>query len=368
MGIWPLAVAILGLGWLPSTGLAERIKDIASIGGVRSNQLVGYGLVVGLAGSGDQTTQVPFTSQSLRSYLQRLGVSVPAGVNLQVKNVAAVAVHGDLPPFAKPGQTIDVTVSSIGNAQSLRGGSLLMTPLRGADGQVYAMAQGNVVVGGFSVSTEGGSSVTRNVPSTGRIANGATVERPVPTPFATGGELVLHLHSPDYTTVRRIVEVVNTTLGRKAAQPVDAAAIRVQSPSSPAHRVAFVSILENLEVVPGEAPARVIVNSRTGTVVIGRHVRVMAAAVSHGDLTVTVSSQPIISQPAPFSAGQTTVAAQETVTVGERSKPMFLFGPGVSLDEIVKAVNRVGAKPSDLVAILEALKAAGALRAELIVI
>jgi flagellar P-ring protein precursor FlgI len=347
---------------------AERIKDLASIAGVRSNQLVGYGLVVGLDGTGDQTTQAPFTTQSLVSMLKQFGVNLPPGINPRVQNVAAVVIHADLPPFVKPGQTIDVTVASIGNAKSLRGGSLLMTPLRGADGEVYALAQGNVIVGGLGVSTEGGSRVSVNVPSAGRIPNGATVERAVPTPFDAGGQLVLNLHGPDFTTAQRITEAINASFGAGVATPVDAVSIAVRAPQSPAQRIGFVAAIENLEVEPGDAPARVIVNSRTGTVVIGRHVRVTAAAVAHGNLTVTVSSLPIVSQPAPFSRGETTVVQQEAITVGQEEKPMFLFEPGVSLGEIVKAVNQVGASPSDLVAILEALKAAGALRAELIVI
>lgn len=363
---WTTILLALAVAAMPVR--AERIKDLASIAGVRPNQLVGYGLVVGLDGTGDQTTQAPFTSQSLVSMLKQFGVNLPPGINPRVQNVAAVVIHADLPPFVKPGQTIDVTVASIGNAKSLRGGSLLMTPLRGADGEVYALAQGNVVVGGLGVSTDGGSRVSVNVPSAGRIPNGATVERAVPTPFGAGGQLVLNLHGPDFTTAQRITEVINRNFGAGVATPVDAVSIAVRAPQTPAQRIGFVAAVENLVVEPGEAPARVIVNSRTGTVVIGRHVRVMAAAVSHGNLTVTVSSLPIVSQPAPFSRGETTVVQQEGITVGQEQNPMFLFEPGVSLDEIVKAVNQVGASPSDLVAILEALKAAGALRAELIVI
>jgi len=365
-----LAAACAGLLLAAGQAAAERVKDLASVAGVRSNQLVGYGLVVGLDGTGDQTTQAPFTVQSLISMLNRFGVTVPRNLlsQMQLKNVAAVAVHAELPPFAKPGQRIDVTVSTIGNAKSLRGGTLLMTPLRGADGEVYAVAQGNLVVGGLAAAGEDGSRITVNVPSVGRIPGGATVERTVPTPFAEGTHLVLNLHTPDFTTATRLAQSINQAIGPGTAQPIDAASVRVAAPREPAQRVAFVSVLENLEVEPGEAPARVIINSRTGTVVIGRHVRVLPAAVSHGNLTVTITERPEVSQPPPLSAGSTAVVARSDIEVREEGERMFLFKPGVTLDEIVRAVNEVGAAPSDLVAILEALKQAGALRAELIVI
>lgn len=346
---------------------AERIKDLATLAGVRSNQLVGYGLVVGLAGTGDQTTQAPFTTQSLKSMLASLGVVLPPGLNLQLKNVAAVSILAELPPFAKVGQSIDVTVSSIGNAKSLRGGSLLMAPLRGADGQVYAVAQGNVAVGGLGVEAEG-SSITVNVPSSGRIPNGATVERMVPTSFTESGPLVLNLHQGDFTTAQRMAEAINQTFGSGTATAVDAASVQVRSPLDSGQRVSFVSALENLELQPGETAAKVIVNSRTGTVVISQNVRVSPAAVSHGSLTVTIASNPTVSQPPPLSGGRTAVVPRADITVTEQKNRMFLFSPGVALDDIVRAVNKVGATPSDLVAILEALKAAGALRAELIVI
>ena len=360
----------LGLAGLLVWGAAaaERVKDLASVAGVRPNQLVGYGLVVGLDGTGDQTSQAPFTIQSLKSMLARFGITVPPNVNPQLKNVAAVAVHAELPPFARPGQRIDVTVSAIGNAKSLRGGTLLMTPLKGADGRVYAIAQGNLVVGGLAASGADGSKITVNIPSAGRIPGGATVERTVPTPFAAGDHLLLNLHTPDFTTATRLAQAINAAVGPGTAQPVDAGAVRVAAPRDPAQRVAFVSMLENLEVQPGEAPARVIVNSRTGTVVIGRHVRVLPAAVSHGSLTVTISERPQVSQPPPLSAGSTAVVPRTDVEVREEGRRMFLFQAGTTLDEIVRAVNEVGAAPSDLVAILEALKQAGALRAELIVI
>ena len=346
----------------------ERVKDLASVGGVRSNQLVGYGLVVGLDGTGDRTTQAPFTVQSLTSMLGRLGVTLPPGSNPQLRNVAAVMIHADLPPFAKSGQTIDITVSSIGNATSLRGGTLLMSPLKGADGQTYAMAQGNLVVGGLGAEGRDGSRITVNVPSVGRIPNGATVEREVTSAFAQGDSVKLHLHRFDFTTANRLSDAINDTLGGGTATPEDGATVRVRAPADPGQRVAFVSILENIRVQPGEAPAKVIINSRTGTVVIGSNVTVTAAAVSHGSLTVTITEALDVSQPPPFALGETVVTPRTEIEVVEELNPMFLFGPGVTLDEIVRAVNRVGAAPGDLVAILEALREAGALRAQLIVI
>lgn len=351
----------------PRVASAERIKDLASVAGVRTNQLVGYGLVVGLDGSGDQTSQTPFTVQSLKAMLTKFGITLPPGQNLQLKNVAAVSVHAELPPFAKPGQNIDVTVSSIGNAKSLRGGSLLMTPLKGADGQIYAIAQGNMIASGFGAAQDG-SRVTVNIPSTGRIPNGATVERMVPNAFAEGNFIILNLHTPDFTSVQRLAEAINGSMGNDTAHPIDASSVMVTAPRDAAQRVSYIAILENLDLQPGEAPARVIINSRTGTVVIGSQVRVMPAAVSHGNLTVKVSAKPEVRQPEPFSQGQTAVVPRTDIQIEEERRRMFVFNPGVSLDEIVRAVNEVGAAPGDLVAILEALKEAGALRAELIVI
>ena len=347
---------------------AERIKDIASINGVRSNQLVGYGLVVGLDGTGDKTTQVQFTVQSLKSMLAKLGVTVPANVNPQLKNVAAVIVHADLPPFAKPGQTIDVTVSSLGNAESLRGGSLLMTPLKGADGQTYALAQGNLIVSGFGAEGADGSSVTVNVPSAGRIPNGGTVERGVASPFSQDPTLIMNLNGPDFTTAQRVANSINQTLGPGSARALDATSIEVRAPQDPAEKVAFASMVENLQVDPAAAPDRVIINSRTGTVVIGSEVRVEPAAVAHGNLTVTVSESINVSQPGALARGQTVVTPESDVSVQEDASKMFLLDTGVSLNDLVAAVNRVGAAPGDLVAILEALQRVGALRAQLIVI
>lgn len=363
-------VTLVLAAFLSEQAMAERVKDLASVAGVRNNQLTGYGLVVGLNGTGDQTTQTPFTVQSIVNMLTQFGVTIPPGTSLQLKNVAAVTVHADLPPFAKPGQTIDVTVSSIGNAKSLRGGALLMAPMRGADGNVYAIAQGNLIVGGFGASGNDGSKVTVNIPSAGRIPNGATVERAVPSDFLTSEAVVLNLNVPDFTTSKRLAEQINQTMGPGTAESLDAVSVRVRAPSSASQRTAFVSALQSLEVTPGEVQARVIVNSRTGTVVIGDNVRVTPAAVSHGSLVVTISESPYVSQPvAPFSnAGETVALADSDVSIQQEEASMFLFEPGTSLDEIVRAVNRVGAAPGDLVAILEALKQAGALRAELIVI
>ncbi|MGH8549224.1 MAG: flagellar basal body P-ring protein FlgI [Methylococcales bacterium] len=361
-----LVKALFGLIFIWTAPLnAERVKDLAAIAGVRDNQLVGYGLVVGLAGSGDKTR---FTGQSLRSMLTQMGVRLPPGIDPKAKNVAAVTLHAELPPFAKPGQKIDVTVASIGDASSLRGGSLLMSPLRGADGQVYAMAQGNLVVGGLSAAGQDGSKLTVNIPSAGRVPNGATVERSVPTPFGSENFLVFNLHNPDFTTAARLSEAINEIMGPATATPVDAASIRVNAPLDPGQRVSFASIVENLEIQPADAPARVIVNSRTGTVVINSTVRVKPAAVSHGNLVVTINENIQVSQPTPLAAGDTQVVPRSDIKVAEEGRRMFVFDPGITLQEIVRAVNGVGAAPSDLVAILEALKSAGALRAELIII
>jgi flagellar P-ring protein precursor FlgI len=348
---------------------AERIKDIASVNGVRTNQLVGYGLVVGLDGTGDQTSQAPFTIQSITNMLAKFGVTIPANANPQLKNVAAVTVTADLPPFSKPGQTIDVTVASIGNAASLRGGDLLMTPLRGVDGQVYAFAQGNVLVSGFGISGKDGSKISLNVPSSGRVPNGANVEREVPMKFASDPHLVLNLNTPDFTTAARVAAGINEKLGAGTADALDAVSIRVAAPIDADQRISYLAVLEALEIEPGEAAARVIINSRTGTVVISSRVRVTAAAVAHGSLSVTITERSDVSQPNSFTNGTTaTVTPKSTIDVQQADARMFVFRAGVNLDEIVRAVNQVGAGPGDLVAILEALKQAGALRAELIVI
>jgi len=359
---------LLGL-LLPALPLqAERIKDLAGIQGVRDNPLLGYGLVVGLDGSGDKVASSPFTRQSLNSLLTQLGIVVPSGVSLNPKNVAAVTVHADLPPFAKPGHRIDVTVSSIGDAKSLRGGSLLMTPLKGIDGGVYAIAQGNLVVGGLSAEGADGSKVTINIPSAGRIPGGASVERSVPTPFGRDAKLTLNLRSGDFTTVQRVSDAINKAIGAGTAKAIDATSVEVNAPRDSGQLVGFVAMIENLDVSPAEAVAKVIVNSRTGTVVINSTVRVSPAAVSHGNLIVTISENAEVSQPNPLAGGRTVVNPQTDVAVEQNGKRMFVFDPGVTLDALVRAVNQVGAGPSDLVAILEALKQAGSLRAALVVI
>jgi flagellar P-ring protein precursor FlgI len=345
---------------------AERIKDLAQVAGVRGNPLVGYGLVVGLDGSGDRTSQTPFTVQSLKTMLDQLGVSIPPGVNPQLKNVAAVAIHAELPPYAKPGQTIDVTVSSIGNAGSLRGGSLLMAPLRGADGEVYAIAQGSLVVSGFGASGRDGSRISVNAPNGGSIPNGAIVERAVAS-AAPAGNVTLNLREADFTTASHIVTAIDSAFGAGRARAVDAVTIEVMPPAD-GDRVGFLARLESLDVSPGESAAKVIVNSRTGTVVMGGQVSVLPAAVSHGSLTVSITENTQVSQPDPFGNGRTVVTPQSSIEASQDGGRMFLFHGGTSLEAIVRAVNAVGAAPGDIVAILEALKRAGALRAELEVI
>lgn len=350
---------------MPVVGQAERLKDIASVAGVRNNQLIGYGLVVGLNGTGDNT---PFTKQTFRNMMASFGIVIPANVDPKPKNVAAVTVHAELSAFAKPGQTIDITVSSLGDASSLRGGTLLITPLKGLDGQVYAIAQGNLVVGGFGAEGSDGSRITVNVPSVGRIPNGATVERSVPSGFAEAEGLTFNLNNPDFTTANRVSDRINRLLGEDTAFAQDATSIFVTAPREAAKRVAYLSVLENLEVEPAEASAKIIINSRTGTIVIGQHVKVMPAAITHGSLTVTITESLDVSQPNPLAGGTTAVTPRSDLEIAEDSNRMFVFNPGVSLDQIVQAVNQVGAAPGDLMAILEALKQAGALKAELVVI
>lgn len=346
---------------------AERIKDLASLSGVRNNQLVGYGLVVGLDGSGDQTTQTPFTVQSVINMLGNMGVTLPPGQNLQLKNVAAVMVTASLPPFARPGQAMDVTVSSMGNAKSLRGGTLVMTPLKGADGQIYGIAQGNVVVGGAGASA-GGSSVTINHLSVGRIAGGATVERAVPTAVGEGDFVNLETHTTDFGTTQRMVDAINANAGPGTAVAVDARRIQVRAPLDPNQRVAFMSRIENLDVTPAQQAAKVIVNSRTGSVVMNQAVTLDSCAVAHGNLSVTVSSEPVISQPAPLSGGQTVVAERNQIDIQQEGSALINVKKGANLSEVVRALNALGANPQDLIIILQAMKAAGALRAELEVI
>jgi flagellar P-ring protein precursor FlgI len=359
----------LALALMPAFALAERVKDISQVQGVRGNQLVGYGLVVGLDSSGDQVTQTPFTVQSIKSMLAQLGVNVPPNINPQTKNVAAVMVHAELPPFAKPGQTIDVTVSSMGNAKSLRGGALLMTPLKGINGEIYAIAQGSLIVSGFGAEGADGSSVTVNTPSAGRIPNGATVERSVPSPFDDEPRITLNLNAPDFTTAQRLAASINNTLGEGIASPVDAVSVDVRAPTSAAAKVEFLSILENLPVDPAAASAKVVVNSRSGTIVIGSDVRIKEAAVAHGNLTVRITEDYQVSQPGAFATGgQTVVTPGSEVDIEEEDARMFVLSPGVSLQELVDAVNQVGAAPGDVIAVLEALQQAGAMSAQLIVI
>lgn len=347
---------------------AERIKDLASIQGVRANQLVGYGLVVGLDGSGDQTTQTPFTVQSMINMLSQLGVNLPPSTSLQLKNVAAVMVTASLPPFARPGQTIDITVSSMGNAKSLRGGTLLLTPLKGADGQAYALAQGNILVGGVGASASG-SSVQVNHLSVGRITAGATVERAVATPLGQGNFIHLELNTTDFTTARRVVEAINRNVAPDTAAALDGRMIQVHAPAGSDERVAFLAHIENLDVSPAQAMAKVIVNARTGSVVMNQAVTVDTCAVAHGNLSVVISTVPVISQPAPFSSRGETVQTQKSqIDISSEKGDLVMVQGSASLGEVVKALNAIGATPQDLLAILQAMKAAGALRAELEII
>ena len=358
--------------------LADRIKDLTNVAGVRSNQLIGYGLVIGLNGTGDGGA-VPYTGQSLRSILGRLGVNVDgvlsdfdvAGTqasSIPADNVAAVMVTASLPPFAKPGQNIDVNISTIGAATSLRGGTLIMTRLRGIDGEVYALAQGALTSTGVEVNAAG-DEITIGVPTAGRIPNGATVERMVESPFNRSQHIVLNMATGDFTTAKEVVDKINIVFGEGTASAIDGVSVAVRAPEDPNARVSFLSLLENLDVTPGEPAAKIVVNSRTGTVVISRNVKVTAAAVTHGPITVTVSATNEVSQPNPFAEQGETVAIQNAdVAIEEPSNKMFLFQPGVDLREIVDAVNETGATPSSLIAILEALKSSGSLRAELVVI
>ncbi len=361
---WSL-IALLVSALLSPTLLADRIKDIASVQGVRSNQLLGYGLVVGLDGTGDKA---PFTDQTFRNLMNKFGITIPQGSDPKLKNVAAVTVHAELPAFAKPGQKVDITVSSIGNAKSLRGGSLLMTPLKGGDGRVYAMGQGSLVVAGFGVEGSDGSSITVNVPSTGRIPNGASVERAVASAFHRGDTLTFNLNNADFTTAKNVVDKLNDLLGPDTAYAMDGGSVSVKAPRDVSQRVSFLSVIENIEVEPGLDSAKVIINSRTGTIVIGQNVRVLPAAVAHGSLSVVISEGSEISQPGAFSNGNTVVAPQSEIEANQDPVRMFKFGPTTTLNDIVQAVNQVGAAPGDIMAILEALKTAGALKAELIVI
>jgi len=343
---------------------AQRIKDLADVAGVRSNQLVGYGLVVGLPGTGEQS---PFTEQSFKTMLSNFGITMPANLKPKIKNVAAVAVHAELPAFAKPGQTIDVTVSSMGSAQSLRGGTLLQTILMGIDGNAYAVAQGSLVVSGLGAEGLDGSKILVNTPTVGRIANGASVEREVKSPFATGDHITFNLRNSDFTTAKRLADTINEFIAG-SAKAMDATSVKVLAPRDVSDRVGFLSVIENLEFEPDSPAARIIVNSRTGTIVIGSDVRLLPAAITHGGITVTINEQQTVSQPDAFSEGETTTTNQSIVDVNQNDNRMFVFNPGVTLDTLVRAINEVGAAPGDVMAILEALEQAGALRGDLIVI
>jgi flagellar P-ring protein precursor FlgI len=371
---WTVLLLVLSLSG--TSAYADRIKDLTTVAAMRSNQLIGYGLVVGLQGTGDGA-DVSFTAQSMKTLLNRLGVSMEGPLSdfetatssgkLDIKNVAAVMVTAELPGFAKPGQKIDITVSAIGKASNLRGGTLLLSSLRGVDGEIYALAQGALTATGIDAAAAG-SKVNIGVPTAARIPSGATVERVVDNPFDKADRIVLNVRESDFTTTNAIVSAINGRFGNDVARALDGVSITLQAPQDLTQRVAFMSMIENMDVMPGEPPARVVINAKTGTVVISRNVRVTAAAVTHGTISVAISATNEISQPGAFSQGQTAAVQNAEVTVSEPNKPMFLFQPGVDLRQIVDAVNQVGASPSSLIAILEALKTSGSLRAELIVI
>ena len=371
-------ISLMALLWAASfsTAHADRIKDLTSMAAMRGNQLIGYGLVVGLQGTGDGS-DVSFTAQSMKSMLSRMGVSLDGPLSdfeqgttagkIDIKNVAAVMVTAELPPFAKPGQRIDINVSAIGKATNLRGGNLLLTSLRGVDGEVYGIAQGALTATGIDANAAG-SKVSIGVPTSARVPNGATVERMVETPFESSDHVVMNVRESDFTTTTAIVNAVNKSFGEGTARAIDGMSLAIRAPTDMSQRVAFMSMVENLDVVPGEPPARVVINSRTGTVVISRNVRVTAAAVAHGTISVAISATNEVSQPNPLAQGQTAPVENAQIAVNEPKNPMFLFQPGVDLRQVVDAVNQVGATPSALIAILEALKSTGSLRAELIII
>jgi len=375
--LWAAVIGwFLGLGLLtPPAARAERLKDLASIQGVRSNPLIGYGLVVGLDGSGDQVRQAPFTQQSLNNMLAQLGITVPPGANMQLKNIAAVMVTASLPPFARPGQALDVVVSSLGNAKSLRGGTLLMTPLKGADGQVYAIAQGNLLVGGAGASSDG-SSVQVNQLNGGRIDNGAIVEKSVPTQLATDGVIHVDMHEADFATTQHAVDAINARYGAGTAHALDGRVIAVKAPENgmgneteaPPAQNQFLAALEDIEVARGQARARVIINARTGSVVMNRTVTIEEAAVAHGNLSVIINRQTEVSQPAPLSGGSTVVTPSSEIEMRQDGLSLQRVNTSANLADVVKALNALGATPQDLLAILQAMKSAGALRAELEII
>ncbi len=349
------------------TAQAERLRDLASFVGVRDNALVGYGLVVGLDGSGDQTTQAPFTTQSLTNLLSQLGITVPPGTNMQLKNIAAVMVTAELPPFARQGQKIDVVVSSVANSRSLRGGTLLLSPLKGADGRIYAMAQGNVLVGGVGAEA-GGSSVQINHQAAGRITNGATVEMEVPLVLGADGTLDLQLDTFDFDTAQRAVTAINNEFGAPVASALDGRVIRLNAPINSNDQVRFMARVQNVDLALGEGPAKVIINSRTGSVVLTSAVTLNRAAVAHGNLSITIDSNPQVSQPNPFGGGDTVVVPNADISVAQEGGALQLLQTSADLAEVVSALNALGATPQDLMSILQALQASGSLRAELEII
>jgi flagellar P-ring protein FlgI len=359
-----LALALLAL--MAGPVQAERIKDLGTFQGVRPNQLIGYGIVVGLAGTGDDS--LDYSTQGMKGVVSRFGLTLPPGVNPALKNAAAVLVTADLPAFAKPGQRLDITVSAIGKAKSLRGGTLVLTPLRGADGEIYGMAQGNLAVGGLGVSGSDGSQVSVNVPSAGRIPGGATVERAVVSGFDTSNQMSFNLAEADLTTALRVADGINHAFGDRRARAMDAVSVTIDAPQGAESRVLMMGLIENIEIKPADAPAKVIVNARTGTVVINGAVRIAPAAIAHGKLTVSVQESPRVVQPLPFSKGETAIEPSSSIKIDEEKKPVIDFKGGASLADIVKAMNAIGASPADMVAILEALKQAGAMKAELVVL
>jgi flagellar P-ring protein precursor FlgI len=359
--------ASAALWWPWPTQAAQRIKEIAAVQGVRSNQLIGYGLVVGLDGTGDQTAQAPFTQQGLNSMLQQMGITVPPGTTMQLKNIAAVLVTAQLPAFAQPGQQIDVGVSSIGNAKSLRGGTLVATPLKGADGQVYAVAQGGLIVGGAGASA-GGSKVQINHLSGGRVPQGATVERTVPTPLNIGDSIQLDLNAADFNTARAVAQAINAAKGAGVAQALDGRVVRVRAPTEMDARVSFLADIENLPLDLAKPAAKIVLNPRTGSIVLNQAVTLAPCAVAHGSLSVTISSTPVISQPGALSNGETVVKEKADISISQQGGAIIALPAGAQLADVVKALNSLGATPQDLLAILQAMKSAGALQAELEVI
>lgn len=372
LGVWlrrSLCALLLGLGGgLSALVQAEQVRDIADFAGVRDNALVGYGLVIGLDGTGDQTMQAPFTGQGLTNMLSQLGITVPPGTNMQLRNIAAVMVTAKLPPFSRPGQQIDVVVSSIGNARSLRGGTLLMTPLKGVDGDTYALAQGNLLVNGAGAEA-GGSSVQINQQAGGRISRGAIVEREVPLQLGDRhGVLDLYLRQPDFATAQRTVAAINREFGHSVASARDGGLIQLQGPLSPNERVNFMARVESVQVLPIAATPKVILNSRTGAVVLNGAVKLHRAAVAHGNLSIVIDTEPQVSQPEPFSEGETVVTEKSNISVQQQGTALRMIEGSADLVDVVKALNALGATPQDLMSILEALKAAGSLRAELEII